>query len=442
MLSRLLYRLYRFGSFLWYWFPRRFTPGGLLLLTALVLTLGLSTDTAQSVGYQTFALLFCLMMVSMAAAPFFRGKFRVRRHLPRLASAGQTVTYLVEIENQTGQVQDGLWALEDLADPRPSFDEYLEELHAHPWHESFRSKRKAARQRGVHVAPAAIPPLMPRARAEVRLELTPQRRGVLRFAGITVARNDPFGIFRGFIRAPAPQSLLVLPKRYFIPPIALPGTMKYQQGGVALASAVGESEEFMSLRDYRRGDPLRHIHWRSWARAGRPVVKEFQDEFFVRHALILDTFTTPARAEVFEEAVSVAASFACSIRSQESLLDLMFVGPQAFCFTAGRGLAHTDQMLEILAAVRICREKPFSALQDLVFEHLGTLSGGICVFVEWDEARQELVRKLDSLGLPLLVVVITEPGGMNRLSSGPMRNQPEKFHVIETDKVAEALARL
>jgi uncharacterized protein (DUF58 family) len=272
--------------------------------------------------------------------------------------------------------------------------------------------------------------------------LTPQRRGAFRFASVTVARSDPFGIFRAFIKVPAPQTLLVLPKRYFIPPIALPGTMKYQQGGVALASAVGESEEFMSLRDYRRGDPLRHIHWKSWARAGRPVVKEFQDEFFVRHALILDTFTTAARTEVFEEAVSVAASFACSIRSQESLLDLMFVGPQAFCFTAGRGLAHTDQMLEILAAVRLCRERPFSTLHELVLEHLGTLSGGICVFLDWDEPRQELVRKLDSLGLPLLVLVITEPGGKHRFTAGPMRHHPESFHVIETDKVAEELARL
>jgi uncharacterized protein (DUF58 family) len=56
--------------------------------------------------------------------------------------------------------------------------------------------------------------------------------------------------------------------------------MKYQQGGVALASNVGQSDEFVALRDYRQGDPLRHIHWRSWARAGKPVVKEFEDEFF------------------------------------------------------------------------------------------------------------------------------------------------------------------
>ena len=72
---------------------------------------------------------------------------------------------------------------------------------------------------------------------------------------------------------------------------------------------------------------MRRIHWRSWAKLGRPVVKEFQDEFFVRHALVLDTFTDPDDVQIFEEAVSIAASFACSIDTQESLLDLLFVDP-------------------------------------------------------------------------------------------------------------------
>ena len=164
------------------------------------------------------------------------------------------------------------------------------------------------------------------------------------------------------------RSVLILPKRYPLPPIALPGTMKYQEGGVALASNVGQSDEYVALRDYRHGDPLRHIHWRSWAKAGKPIVKEFEDEFFVRHALVLDTFTDHPHSEVFEEAVSVAASFACTLLTQESLLDLLFVGPQAYCFTAGRGLAHADQMLEILASVRACRDQPFRALEQLVLE--------------------------------------------------------------------------
>src|SRR5688572_3988237 len=132
---------------------------------------------------------------------------------------------------------------------------------------------------------------------------------------------------------------------------------------------------------------MRRIHWRSWAKAGRPVVKEFQDEFFVRHALILDTFIEPDNTAAFEEAVSVAASFACTIDTQESLLDLLFIGPQAFCFTIGRGVAHTDQMLEILASVAPSPEKPFTALDQLVVEHASSVSGCICVFLKWDESR-------------------------------------------------------
>ncbi len=180
------------------------------------------------------------------------------------------------------------------------------------------------------------------------------RRGVVQLASVTIARPDPLGIYRALRKQPLPQSVVVLPKRYALPPIALPGGMKYQQGGVAMAAHIGQSEEFVSLREYRRGDPPRHIHWRSWAKAGKPIVKEFEDEFFVRHALVLDTFTPRPHSDVFEEAVSVAASFACTVLTQESLLDLLFVGPEAYCFTAGRGLAHADQMLEILASVQPC----------------------------------------------------------------------------------------
>jgi uncharacterized protein (DUF58 family) len=442
MLSRSLYRAYRSASFLGYWVPRRFTPGGLLLLAAIILTAGISTDIEQMVAYQTLALLLGVLMVSVAFAPFFRGRFRVVRRLPRFASVGQPVHYTVELENRGGRPQSGLWVLEELADPRPTYEDYLEELHAHPPQHSFQLRSSKRRPRGVRVAPAPAPPLPAHGRGEARLQLIPQRRGVLRFAGITVARPDPFGIFRAFIQVPAPQQLMVLPKRYPIPAVALPGATKYQQGGVALAAAVGESEEFISLRNYRRGDPLRHIHWKSWARTGRPIVKEFQDEFFVRHALILDTFASPARAEAFEEAVSIAASFACTVLTQESLLDLMFVGPKAFQFTAGRGLAHADQMLEILAAVRLNREHSFATLETLVLEHLSLLSGAICVFLDWDPPRQELVRKLDLLGLPLLVFVVTDARDRSLLEPGPLRHHPESFHVIETGRAAEALSRL
>jgi uncharacterized protein (DUF58 family) len=218
--------------------------------------------------------------------------------------------------------------------------------------------------------------------------------------------------------------------------------MKYQDGGVALASNVGQSDEFVALRDYRSGDPIRHIHWRSWAKTGKPVVKEFEDEFFVRHALILDTFTDHPNSEVFEDAVSVAASFAYSIRTQESLLDLLFVGPEQFCFTAGRGLGSSEQMLEILAAVQPCRDRSFANLEQVVIEHVRSVSGAICVFLEWDEDRHRLIRRLKALGVPLLVVVVVPAGDHAALDPGPMRDDLARFHKIESGKVETGLAMM
>ncbi|HXJ72195.1 MAG TPA: DUF58 domain-containing protein, partial [Candidatus Dormibacteraeota bacterium] len=286
------------------------------------------------------------------------------------------------------------------------------------------------------------PVIPPGQEAEVRLELTPRRRGVLRFQGLTVARSDPLGLFRGFRKVPLPESVLILPRRYPLPPIEFPGTMRYQAGGIALASNVGQSDEFVSLRDYRHGDPIRHIHWRSWAKTGRPVVREFEDEFFVRHALVLDTFTDDPHSEVFEEAVSVAASFACSVRTQESLLDLLFVGAESYCFTTGRGLGRSEQMLEILASVKACVEPKFARLQHTVIEHARLVSGCICIFLAWDEQRQDMVKRLRDLGVPLLVMVVVEPGQTGQPDPGPLREQPGRFHVLEAGNIERGLARL
>jgi uncharacterized protein (DUF58 family) len=235
---------------------------------------------------------------------------------------------------------------------------------------------------------------------------------------------------------------LILPKRYPIPNIALPGAMRYQEGGVALAANVGSSEEFVSLRDYRHGDPLRHIHWRSWAKTGKPIVKEYEDEFFVRHALVLDTFDDEPNSEVLEEAVSVAASFACTILTQESLLDLLFVGNQSYCFTAGRGLAHADQMLEILASVKNCADKPFVTLENLVLNHIGAVSGCICVLQRWDDARRKFIEKLKTLGIPLLVLIVVPVGGGISGAGGALVDAEGTLHVLEVGKISEGLAKL
>ena len=438
-MNRLAYRLYRWVSSLNHWAKRRLTPGGWILLVGLILTGGMATDTEQSLGYQAFTLLLCLTVTALVVAPFFRLRFSAERLLPKFGSAGQPLRYRVSIRNRTGQAQAGLQVLDDLADPRPTYDEFRAVTLAAKRRRTVRWSNAPDIRRVRPIKPQPLPPLPPHGESAVEMELVPLKRGVLHFRTVTVARPDPFMLFRAFRQVKQPGTITILPKRYPLPPIALPGAQQYQHGGVALAAAIGESEEFVSLRDYRPGDPLRRIHWRSWAKTGRPVVKEFQDEFFVRHALILDTFTEPDDVAVFEEAVSVAASFACTIDTQESLLDLLFVGPQAFSFTIGRGVAHVDQMLELLASVQTCSDHPFTALAQLVLEHASAVSGCICIFLAWDEPRRNLIRKLGTLGVPVLVLVVQEKG------APPFQRgtgDPESLHLLEVGKIEEGLAKI
>jgi uncharacterized protein (DUF58 family) len=441
---KLIYWNYRAASGLWYWSRRRFTLAGFCVAAGLVVAGAAGVDIENTVTYQAFALLLAFLLLAFACSFFFRAKFSATRFLPRVGTAGQSLHYRVKIKNLTAKNQAGLTLLENLADPRPPFQDWLafqlaEGRRVQPFHVAQR--RRGNPFRSANLKEAEIPPLPANGQAEAQLEILPLRRGILCFKGMTIARPDPLGLFRSFIKISAPQTVLILPKRYPLPPIALPGAMRYQEGGVALAANVGRSEEFVSLREYRHGDPLRHIHWRSWAKAGKPIVKEFEDEFFVRHALVLDTFDDEPNSEVLEEAVSVAASFACTILTQESLLDLLFVGNQSYCFTAGRGLAHTDQMLEILASVKNCADKKFETLEKLVINHVAAVSGCICILQRWDDARKSFVKKLRELGVPLLALVVKLPDKI-KLDAGPLRDEPESFRVLEIGKIEEELSKL
>jgi uncharacterized protein (DUF58 family) len=337
---------------------------------------------------------------------------------------------------------------EELPDPRPTFEEFA--LIPEPgesrrnWVDRnygyYRWRWLLARNLRARTEEVMIPPLSAGRELSVSAALTPLRRGVLRLEGVTVACPDPFGFFRSLRTITLPQSILILPKRHELPAFQLPGTVKYQQGGVSMASSVGESEEFVSLREYRAGDSLRRLHWKSFAKFGKPIVKEFQDEFFVRHALLLDTFGPPAATELFEEAVSVAASVACAIQDQESLLELMFVGAEAYCFTTGRGVGRVEKILEILASVQLCADKDFSELEQLVSDHMAQISGCVCVFLNWDESRQRLAQALRAREIPVKIFVITPDD--KAPDPGVMAAAANQFHALPAGKLAETLAAL
>lgn len=448
MLKRYLFRFYRGLSGINLWFRQRFTPAGFLVLWGIVFSGVVGLDTSFTIAYQLFWFLLCLLLVSLAWALFSKGRFSATRQLPRFGTVDVPLTYTISLENNSRREQHDLLVNEQPPDPRPALAQFLNTPEPNEekrnWFDRlgghYRWRWLLRKNAAFENSPAEVPRLAPSSSIALEQSLVPRHRGVLQLREVRVSWLDPFGLVRAGHRAAASQSVLILPRRFPVTPLDLPGDVKYQPGGVTLASSVGQSEEFVSLREYRPGDPLRHIHWRSWAKTGKPIVKEFLDEFFVRHALVLDTFAQPGQDDLFEDAVSVAASFACTIPDQESLLDLMFVGPEAYCFTAGRGVAPPERMLEILAAVSPCCNHPFASLERLLLRHVAQVTSCVCVFLDWDEPRQALIRQLRFLGVPVQVYVLRATDSASPLDPRPVADCPACLHTVVAGKVQEAFA--
>lgn len=448
MLKRYLFRFYRALSGVNVWFRQRFTPAGFLVLWGIIFSGAVGLDSNFTIAYQLFWFLVSLILVSLCSALLSKARFSASRRLPRFGTVDVPLSYNLGLESRGAREMNGLVVTDQPPDPRPLVAQFLgtpePDEEKRNWFDRlgghYRWRWLLSKNRAFESFPVEVPLLRPNTPVTIEQTLVPRRRGALQLDEIRISWLDPFGLVRAWHRARVVQSVLILPRRFPVTPPELPGTVKYQPGGIALASSVGQSEEFVSLREYRPGDPLRHIHWRSWARTDKPIVKEFLDEFFVRHALVLDTFAQPNQEDLFEDAVSVAASFACTIPDQESLLDLMFVGPEAYCFTAGRGVAPPERMLEILAAVSPCSTQPFNTLERLLLRHSGQLTSCVCVLLAWDEPRQALVRQLRFLGVPVQIYVLRPSDSGPALDCQPVADSPDCLHTVISGKIQESFA--
>src|SRR5262249_59434512 len=113
------------------------------------------------------------------------GRSAARRALPRFASVGVPLTYRVALGNLTSRRQEGLVLLEELADPRPSLEEFTTAREPGEERRNWFDRQVGyprwawlvSQKRGAIVPPRPLPPLAPSAETDVTVELTPLRRG-------------------------------------------------------------------------------------------------------------------------------------------------------------------------------------------------------------------------------------------------------------------------
>lgn len=446
---RRLHVLYRFTEYLKRRFAARFTISGkhFLLVACIALFFGLNIQ--RTMIYQVFTLFFGLLLLSFLSSLRFTSSLKVTRSLPSTCVAGRELKYKIQVENQGGKIERGIFYRESCDRPLPDWQEFSNSKEeGEDKRNIFDRKMRYYRWlwllrlgRRLESGDLVLPHVSAGKKKEVETTLLPLQRGSIHLKGYILTRLDPFGLCKRQVLYSEPHNLLVLPKLYPMPTLFFDGSRKYHQGGITAALDHGGSNDFLSLREYVHGDPIKHIDWKSTARVGRTIVKQYRDEYFSRYGLVLDSFTTKKYSNVFEEAVSIAASILISENSEHSVLDLLFVGSECVTCSMGRGLGDKKQMMEILASVTTCRDKRFAELARLVKSHATLLSGVVAILIDLDEQRQDLINHLTDLQIPVKAVLIVE----DRLDYDCKKDQIKinvPLSVIDYRHVEEQIAQI
>lgn len=148
-------------------------------------------------------------------------------------------------------------------------------------------------------------------------ELTPDLRGRYEIGPLRAQLGDPLGMSRRTKTINSVNQLVVYPRLIELPGIrtAAPG----QQVDESLLKSGALGQDDILLRDYRMGDDVRRVHWRSTAKFGDLMVRREEQSDQPRARIILDDRTSHHRGagatSTLELAVSATASIALALRA-------------------------------------------------------------------------------------------------------------------------------
>ncbi|MEO3871593.1 DUF58 domain-containing protein [Nonomuraea sp. B12E4] len=321
----------------------------------------------------------------LAAMVVARTRYRLscaRRLDPPRAEAGGEATVTLRLENVT-RLPTGLLLIEDTVPyalgVRPRF--VLDRVEA----------------RGVR---------------EIDYRVRSDLRGRYTIGPLSIRIADPFGLVELARSFTISDTLVVTPHVAALPHVRLSG--EWTGGGDSRTRSVAAAgDDDVAPREYRQGDDLRRVHWRSTARHGELMVRREEQQWQSRGALLLDTRRHAHRGEgprsSFEVAVSAAASIGVHLAHEG--LGLRLVTDQGAEHLTDTGLSWS--LLDTLAMVRNSParslEMGVSALRQgggdgLIVAVLGSLDP--------EEARElARIRHSGITGVAVLLDVSTWEGG-------------------------------
>jgi uncharacterized protein (DUF58 family) len=263
-------------------------------------------------------------------------------------------------------------------------------------------------------------------------------RGKFRLGPVSVASGDPFGIFYLERRLSGENEILVYPRTTPLPGFVLPSA-ELPGGQDVKKRAFHVTPNVSTIRGYQPGDSFNRIHWRSTARLGDLMVKEFELDPSAEVYVVLDMqervqqTLLPARmhydesfygeqrlSESTEEyAVQAAASIARHLLDQNRMVGLVAWGQQREVVPPEREARQLFKLLESLAILRAHGTQTLAEVLAAEGMRFGRNSTLVIITPSLDERWVASVQHLMYRGVQAVVVLIDPMsfGGWNDSST-------------------------
>lgn len=140
-----------------------------------------------------------------------------------------------------------------------------------------------------------VPDIAPGATSTIEQSLTFLRRGVHEMPPVRVESLFPFQLFRSTQWLDSGESMVITPRRLDWDSEMAWQVIHASLRGLAVGLSQGDHQHYVGSLEYRAGMPVRRWDFASWARLGRPILREFNSAAKQTVTVFIDT--TPVESD-------------------------------------------------------------------------------------------------------------------------------------------------
>lgn len=281
--------------------------------------------------------------------------------------------------------------------------------------------------------------IRPSERKDLPVAISSERRGIHELPDLVVFGLFPFYLFRYTVQYPTEAVIAITPRPISGDEDDLCRGLLNNLGDWTHRLLAGDALDYTGSREYEVGMPVRSWDFRSWARLGKPIVREFQSPSIQMVTLLIDmslsnwTASTPsesAEPEVEIERVLSLAASAVNDLTRKMVRICLYVSSESPSLMSELGPTQTHQsdaeslLIRLAAAEHVTSEVADQRI-DEVIPQLGG-SPGLIVTARRDHPWQE------DLPANVSVLCVAEGAVNEPRDAGAPRSESQQGHPLPT----------